>query len=138
MSQLFASGGQSFGASASASVLPVNSGLISFRTHWFDLLAVQGTLQQHSSKASILCPSVFSVVQLSHQYMTSGKTITLPRQTFVGKVMSLLFNRPSRLVIAYLLRSKRLLISWLQSPSTVILEPRKIKSVTVSIVSSSI
>ena len=107
-----------------------------------DLLAVQGTLksllQHHSSKASILqCPAFF-MVQLSHPYMTTGKTIALTRQTFVGKVMPLLFNMLSRLVIAFLPRSKRLLISWLKSPSAVILEPKKIKSVTVSIVSPSI
>ena len=117
------------------------SGLISFRMDWLDLLAVHGTLksllQQHSSKASILCCSAFTV-QLSHPYMTTGKTIALTRQTFVGKVMSLLFNMLSRLVITFLPGSKCLLISWLQSPSVVILEPKKIKSVTVSIVSPSI
>ena len=104
-------------------------GLISFRINWLDLLAVQGTLksllQHHSSKASILLCSVFFRVQLSHPYMTNGKTIALTRQTFVGKVMSLLFNMLSRLVLAFLPRSKRLLISWLQSPSAVILEPPK-------------
>ena len=110
---------------------------------WFDLLAVQGTLksllQHHSSKASILRLSAFFfIVQLTHSYMTTGKTIALTRQTFVGKVMSLLFNIPSRLVITFLPRSKRLLISWLQSPSAVILEPPKIKSDTVSAVSPSI
>ena len=112
---------------------------------WFDLLAVQGTLksllQYHGSKASILWCSAFFIVQLSHPYMTTGKTIALTRQTFVGKVMSLLSNMLSRLVIIFLPRSKRLLISWLQSPSAVILEsppPTKIKSVTVSIVSPSI
>ena len=114
----------------------------SFRIDWLDLLAVQGTLksllQHHSSKASILQLSAFFIVQLSHPYMTTGKTIALTRQTFVGKVMSLLFNMLSRLVIAFLPRSKRLLISWLQSPSAVILEPPKIKSFTVSIVSPSI
>uniref|UniRef100_A0AC11CSC8 Uncharacterized protein n=1 Tax=Ovis aries TaxID=9940 RepID=A0AC11CSC8_SHEEP len=98
---------------------------------WLDLLAVQGTLksllQHHSSKASILQSSAFFTVQLSHPYMTTGKTIALTRQTFVGKVMSLLFNMLSRLVITFLPRSKHLLISWLQSPSAVILEPRKIK-----------
>ena len=118
------------------------SGLISFKIDWFDLLAVQGTLksllQHHNSKASILRCSAFFMVQLSHPYMTTGKTIPLTRQTFVGKVMSLLFNMLSRLVTAFLPRSKRLLISWLQSPSTVILEPKKIKSLTVSIVSPSI
>ena len=113
-------------------------GLISFRMDWLDLLAVQGTLksllQHHSSKASILQCSAFFTVQLSHPYMTTGKTIALTRPTFVGKVMSLLLNMLSRLVITLLPRSKRLLISWLQSPSAVILEPRKIKSATVSTV----
>ena len=108
------------------------SGLISFRTDWFDLLAVQGTLksllQHHSSKASILGCSAFFMVQFSHPYMTTGKTIALTRRTFVGKVMSLLFNMLSRLVIAFLPRSKRLLISWLQSSSAVILEPKKIRA----------
>ena len=117
-------------------------GLISFRMDWLDLLAVQGTLksllQHHSSKASILWCSAFFTVQLSHPYLTTVKTIALTRQTFVGKVMSLLFNVLSRLVRTFLQRSKRLLISWLQSPSTVILEPRKIKSDTVSTVSPSI
>ena len=107
------------------------SGLISFRMDWFDLLAVQGTLksliQHHSSKASILQHSAFFRVQLSHPYMTTGKTIALNRWTFVGKVMSLLLNMLSRLVITFLPRSKRLLISWLQSPSAVILEPQKNK-----------
>ena len=105
------------------------SGLISFRMGWFDLLAVQETLksllQHHSSKASILQHSAFFILQLSHPYMTTGKTIALTRWTFVGKVMSLLFNMLSRLVIAILPRSKPLLISWLQSPSAVILEPKK-------------
>ena len=109
---------------------------------WFDLLAVQGTLksllQHHSSKASILRHSAFFIVQISHPYMTTGKTIALTRWTFVGKVMSLLFDMLSRLVIAFLPRSKHLFISWLQSPSAVILEPKKIKSATVSIVSPSI
>ena len=113
------------------------SGMISFGFDRLDLLAVQGTLksllQYHTSKASILWHSAFFMVQLSHPYMTTGETIALTRQTFVGKVMSLLFNMLSRLVIAFLLRSKCLLISWLQSPSAVILEPKKIKSVTVSI-----
>ena len=112
-------------------------GLISFRMDWLDLLAVQGTLksfiQHHSSKASILQHSAFFIVQLSHSYMTTGKTIALTRWTFVGKIKSLLFNMLSRLVITFLPRSKHLLISWLQSPSTVILEPRKIKSATVSL-----
>ena len=109
---------------------------------WLDLLAVQGTLksllQHHSSKISILCHSAFFIVQLLHPCMTIGKTIALTRRTFVGKVMSLLFNIPSRLVIDFLPRNKRLLILWLQSPSAVILEPPKIKSATVSIVSPSI
>ena len=139
MSQFFPSGGQSTGVSASASVLP---GLISFRMHWLDLLAIQGTLksllQHHSSKASILQRSTFFMVKLSHAYMTTGKTIALTRWNFVGKVMSLLLNMLSRLVITFLPRSKHLLISWLQSPSVVILEPRKIKSDTVSTVSLSI
>ena len=110
------------------------SGLISFRTDWFDLLAVQGTLknllQHHSSKASIFWCSAFLMVQLSHPYMATGKTIALTRQTLVGKVMSLLLNMLARLVITFLPRSKRLLISWLQSQSAVILEPPKIKSDT--------
>ena len=112
------------------------SGLISFRIDWFDPLAVQGThknlFQHHSSKASILQCSAFFIVQLSHLYMTTGKTIALTRRTFVGKVTSLLFNMLSSLVITFLPRSKCLLISWLQSPSAVILEPRKIKPDTVS------
>ena len=115
-------------------------GLISFRMDWLDLLAVQRTLKSllHSSKGSILSHSAILKVQLSHAYMTTGKTIALTRWTFAGKVMSLLFNRLSRLVITFLLRSKRLLISWLQSPSAGILEPPKIKSDTVSTVSPSI
>ena len=126
------------------SVCPSNeySGWISFRTDWFDLLAVQGTLksllQHHSSKASVLWYSAFSIVQLSHPYITTGKTIALARRTFVGKVMSLFFNMLSRLVVAFPPRSKCLLISWLHSPSAVILEPKKIKSFTVSIVSPSV
>ena len=130
--------------SFSFSISPSNEllGLISFRMDWLDLLAVQGTLksllQHHSSKASIFQRSAFFTVQLSHPYMTTGKTIALTRQTLVGKVMSLLFNMLSRLVITFLPRSKRLLISWLQSPSAVILEPKKIKSDTVSTVSPSI
>ena len=116
--------------------------LISFRMDWLDFLAVQGTLksllQHHSSKESILQCSAFFIVQHSHPYMTTGKTIALTRWTFFGKVMSLLLNVLSRLVITFLPRSKRLLISWLQSPSAVILEPRKIKSDTVSTVSPSI
>ena len=118
------------------------SGLISFRMDWLDLLAVQGTLkgllQHHSSKASILWCSAFFTVQLSHPYMITGKTIALTRWIFVGKVMSLFLNMLSRLVITFLPRSKRLLISWLQSPSAMILEPPKIKSDTVSTVSPSI
>ena len=114
-------------------------GLISFRMDWLDLLAVQGTLknllQHHSSKASILRRSAFFTVQLSHPYVTTGKTIALTRRTLVGKVMPLLLNILSRLVITFLPRSKRLLISWLQSPFEVILEPPKIKSDTVSTVS---
>ena len=117
-------------------------GLISCWMDWLDLLAVQGTLksllQYHSSKASILLHSAFFIVQLSCPYMTTGKTIALTSQTFVGKVMSLLFNMLSRLVITFLPRSKHLLISWLHSPSAVILEPRKLKSATVSTVSPSI
>ena len=109
---------------------------------WLDLLAVQGTLktllQHHSSKASVLWCSAFFIVQISHPYMTTRKTIALTRQNFVGKVMSLLFNMLTSLVITFLRRSKHLLISWLQSPSAVILEPRKIKSATVSTVSPSI
>ena len=130
--------------SFSFNISPSNeySELVSFRIGWLDLLAAQGTLkslfQHHSSKASILRHSAFFIVQLSHPYMTTGKTIALTRWTFVGKVMSLIFNMLSRLVIAFLPRSKCLLISWLQSPSTVILEPKKIKSVTVSTVSPSI
>ena len=126
------------------SISPFNeySGLISFRMDWLDCLAVQRTLkslhQHHSSRASILQRSAFFIVQLSHPYVTIGKTIALTRQTFVGKVMSLLFNMLSRLVITFLPRTKRLLISWLQSPSAVILEPPKIKPLSLSIVSSSI
>ena len=118
------------------------SGLIFFRIDWFDLLAVRETLksllQHHSSKASILRHSAFFMVQLSHPYMTTGETIALSRWTFVSKVMSVLFNMLSRFIIAFLLTSKCLLISWLWSPSAVILEPKKIKSVTVSIISPSI
>ena len=130
--------------SFSFSISPSNehAGLMSFRMDWLDLLAVQGTLksllQHHSSKVSILRHSAFFVVQLSHLYMTTGKTIALTRWTFVGKVMSLLFHMLSRLVITFLPRSNRLLISWLQSPSVVILEPKKIKSDTDSTVSPSI
>ena len=130
--------------SFSFSISPSNeySRLITFRMDWMDLLAVRGTheslIQHHSSKASILRHSAFFTVQLSHPYMTTGKTVALTRRTFVGKVMSLLLNMLSRLVITFLPRSKHLLISWLQSPSAVILEPRKIKSATVSTVSPSI
>ena len=117
-------------------------GLISFRMDWLDLLAVQGTLksllEHHSSKASILWRSAFFIVQLSHPYMITGKTIALTRWTFVGKVISLLFNMLCRLVITFLPRSKHLLISWLQSPSSVILEPQERKSANVSTVSPSI
>ena len=141
MSQFFVSGGQSIG-SFNFSISPSNehSGLISLKEilksilkmHWLDLLAVQWTLksllQHHSSKASILGCSAFFMVQLSHPYMTNGKTTALTIQSFVSKVMSLLFNMLSRLVIAFLPRSKCLLISWLQSPSAVILEPKKIMS----------
>ena len=132
MSQFFTSGGQSIGASASVSVLPINiQDLFPLGwTGWISLL--QGThkslFQHHSSKASILWCSAFYIVQLSHPYMTIGKTIALTRQTFVGKVMSLVFNMLSRLVIPFLPRSKHLLISWLQSSSAGILEPKKIMS----------
>ena len=128
----------------SFSISPSNefSGLISFRMNWLDHLAVQGTLksllQHHSSKTSILQHSVLFMVQISHPHMTTGKTIALTRRTFVGKVMSLLFNMLSRLIIAFLPRSRCLLISWLQSPSEVILEPKKIKSVSIFIISLSI
>ena len=143
MSQFFTSGSQSIGV-FSFSISPSNEypGLISFRMDWLDLLALQGTLksllQHHSSKASVLRHLAFFIVQLSHPYMTTGKTIALSRQNFVGKVVSLLFNTLSRLVITFLPRSKHLLISWLQSPSAVILEPQKIKSLTVSTVRTSI
>ena len=126
------------------SISPSNdySGMISFRMDWLDLLAVQGILksllQHHSSKASILQCSAFFIVQISHTFMTTGKTINLTRWSFVGKVMSLFFNMLSRLVIVFLPRSKHFLISWLQSPSAVILEPQKIKSDTVSTVPLSI
>ena len=136
MSQLFTSGGQRIGVSASTSVLPTNTQ--DWSLVWTGWISLQSKvlprvfLQHHSSKASILLHSAFFIVQLSHPYRTTGKTIALTRQTFVGKVMSLLFNMLSRLVITFLPRSKCLLISWLQSPSAVILEPRKIKSDTVS------
>ena len=138
MSQLFSSGGQSIGVSASTSVLTMNTQDLLQDGIWLNLLAVQGTLksllQHHSSEASILRHSAFFIVQFSHPYMTTGKTIALIRQPFVGKIMSLLFNMLSRLVITFLPKSKCLLISWLQSPSAVILEPLKIKSATVSTV----
>ena len=133
MSRFFTSGGQSIGVSAS-SISPSSdySGLISFRIDWFVLLTVQGTikslLQHHSSKASVLTRSAYFIVQLSHPYMTTGKTTALTIRTFVGKVMSLLFNMLSRFAIAFLPRSKGL-FSWLQLPSKVILEPKKINSV---------
>ena len=130
--------------SFSFNISPSNEypGLISFRVDWLDLLAIQGSLksllQCHSSKAAILHHSAFFMVQLSHPHMTTGKTIALTRWIFVGKVMSLLFNTLSSFLITFLPRAKHLVISWLQSPSAVILEPKKIKSVTVSIVSPSI
>ena len=139
MSQFFASGGQSIGFSFSSSPSNEYSGLISFRMNWLDLLAVQGTLksllQHHSSKASILQHSAF-MVQLSYPYTTTGKNIALTRWTFVGKVMSLLFNMMPRLVITFL--QKRLLLSWQQSLSAMILEPPKITPVTLSTASPSI
>ena len=133
--------------SCSFNISPSNEhpGVISFRMDWLDLLAVQGrllqsksVLQYHSSKASILQPSAFFIVHLSHPHVTTGKIIVLTRQTFVDKVISLPFNMLSRLVLTFLPRSKRLLISWLQSPSAVLLETKKIKCVTVSTVSPSI
>ena len=134
MSQFFASGGQSIGVSASASILPVN--IQDFRMDWMGTL--KSLLQHHSPKASILWCSAFFIVQLSHPYMTIGKTIALTRRNFVDEVTSLLFDMLSRLVLTFLPGSKRLLISWLQSPSAVIMEPRKVKSATVSTVSPSI
>ena len=129
-------------SSSNISLSNEHSGLISFRMDWLDLLVVQGTLksllQHHSSKTSILQCSVSFIIQLSHPYMTTRKTIALMKQTFAGKVMSLLYNMLSRLITTFLPRSKHLLISWLQSPSAVILEPPKIKSATVSTVSPSI
>ena len=135
MSQFFTSGGQSIGISTSASVLPMSI------QDWFPLglfglfslqsKGISSLLQHHSSKASILQCSGFFTVQLSHPYMTTGKTIALIRWTFVSKVVSLLFNMLSRLVIAFLPKRKHLLISWLQSPTAVILEPKKMKSITV-------
>ena len=138
MSQFFASGGQSIGVSASTSILPMNIQ----EMDWLDLLAVQGSfkslLQHQSSKASILWCSAFFIVQLSHPYMTTGQTIALTRWNFVGKVMSMLFNMISRLVMAFLPRSNCLLISWLQSLSTVCLEPEKRKFVRASTFSPSV
>ena len=134
MSQLFTCGGQSIGVSALASSFKEHPGLISFRMDWLDLPAVQGILksllQHHSSKASILWHSAFFTVQLSHPYMTTGKTVALTRWTFVCKVLSQLLNMLCRLIITFLPRSKRLLISWLQSPSAVILEPPKIGTIS--------
>ena len=129
--------------SLSFSISPSNkySGVISFKIDWFDL-AVQGTvkslLQNHNLKASVLRTSAFFMVQFSHPYMITGKTITLTRRTFVGKVMSLFFNMLSRLIISFFPRSKHCLISWFQSPTAVILEPKRIKSFTVSVISPSI
>ena len=142
MSRFFTSGGQRIGESASASILPMSIQGWFLRIDWFDLFAVQRTLksllQHHSLKASILQHSAFFMVQLSYPYMTTGKTITLTIWTFVGKVMSLLLNMLSRFVIAFLPKSKRLIISWLQSPFAVVLKLKKIKRVTVSIFSPSI
>ena len=138
INQLFTSGGQSIGASVSASVLPMNiQSWFPFGFTTLNSLQSKG-LQHSSSKASVLRCSAFFIVQLSHPYMIAGKTIALTRWTFVGKAMSLLFNMLLRFLIAFLPRSKHLLISWLQSPSAVILEPKKIKSATVSTVSPSI
>ena len=143
MSQFFTSGGQSIGVSASTSVLLLNIQDL-FPLGWTGGISLQSNKkskslpQHHSSKASILRCSAFFIAQISHPYMTTGKTIALTRWTFVGRVMSLLFSKLPRLVIAFLLRSKCLLISWQQSPSRVILEPPKIKSLTVSIVTTSI
>ena len=135
VSQPFSSGDQSIRASALASLSNEYSGLISSRIDWFVCLAVQGTLksilQHHSSKASVLQCSIFFMVQLSHLYLTTGKTIALIRRTFVGKVTSMLFNMPPRFVIAFLPRNKCLLISRLHSPSALILEPKEIKFATV-------
>ena len=142
-SQVFTSGGQSTGASASTSVLPMNiQGW--FPLEWTGWIPLQSKgpsrvfSQHHSSNASIMCCSAFFIVQLSHTYMTTGKTIALTRRTFVGKAMPLLFNMLSSLVIAFHPRSEQLLISWLQSPSAVILKPKKVKCVTVSTISPSI
>ena len=142
MSQLTTSGGQSIGMSASTSILPMNTQDLSPSgwTGWISLQSkgLSRVFSNTTIQASILRCSAFFVVQLSHPYMTTGKTIALTRWTFVDKIMSLLFNTLSRLVITFLPRSQRLLISWLQSPSAVILEPRKIKSATISTVSPSI
>ena len=142
MSQLFTKMAKIWSFSFNISPFDEYSRLISFRIDWFDPLAIQGTLKNllhhHNSKASVLWHPTFFMVQLSHPYMTTGKTRAWTIRTFVGKVMSLLFNMLSRLVIAFLPRSKGLLILWLQSPSAVILEPKKIKSLAVSIVSPSI
>ena len=142
MSQLFASGSQNTGVFVfNLSPSKEHPGPISLRMDWLDLLVVQGafkSLQHHSSKASILLRSALFIVQLSHLHMTTGKTIALTRWTFADKIMSLLFNMLSRLVITFLPKSRHFLISWLQSPSAVILEPKKIKSATVSAVFPSI
>ena len=137
MNQFFTSGGQSMSFSFSISPSNEYSGLISFRSDWLDLLAVQGTLssllQHHSSKASVLWHSYFFIVLLSYPYTTTGKTIALTRWTLVGKVMSLFFNMLSKLAIAFLPKSKHLLIPWLQSSSAAILEPKKIKSSKINV-----
>ena len=142
MSQFFISGGLYWNLNFSISPSYEYAGLISFNIDWFDILAVQGTLrslfQHHSLKAPVLWCSALFMVQLSHPYITTGKTIALTRWTVAGKVMPLLLNMLSRLFITFLPRSKHLLVSWLQSPSAVILEPPKLKSVTVSTVSQSI
>ena len=139
VSQFFGSSGQSIGVSASASVLAMNiQDRFPLRlTGWISLMSkgLSSLLQHHSSKASVLQCSAFVIIQFSHPYMTTGKTIASTRWNFFGKAMSLLFNKLSSLVITFLLKSKRLLISWLQSPSAVILEPKKIKSIILSIVS---
>ena len=139
MSQLITSGGQVWSFSLTISPSSEHPRLISFRMDWLDLLAVQGTLksllQHHSSKASILQCSALLTVQISHPYMTTGKTRALTRRTFVGKLIYMLFNMLSRLVITFLPRSKRLLISWLQSPSAVILEPPKKENLTLFLLS---
>ena len=138
--QFFASGGQSIGVSASVFPVNIQDWFPLGWTGWISLQSkgLKSLLQHHSSKASILWRSAFLMVKVSHPYLTTGKTVVLTRRTFVGKVMSLLFNMLSRFVIAFLPRSRRLLISWLQLPSAMILEPKKIKSVTVFIVSPSV